>query len=202
MMNMALPLYASLPFAGLSEIFAQGTNAVLCLRLGQLDRARQAADITSRLLSKTSIPYFTLLESYAAVADVYLALWEAEILQASNTMQARGHSEMHPLARQACKALHRFARTYPIGRPHAWLCQGLHDWLDGKHSRALRVWRKSIAHAERLAMPYEEGLAQYELGRHATGSERQLHLTRAIEIFERLDTRFDLQQARAAKEAS
>ena len=196
-MDMALPLFASLPSSGLGGIFAQGTSAILCLRQGQLDLAQQAAATTGRLLSKTLIPYYSLLDSYAAVADVYLALWEQ-----GNTSQAPATSELRGLARQACKALHRFARTYPIGQPHAWLCQGLCDWLDGKPARAQRAWLKSIARAKQMAMPYLEGLAHYELGRHATGNEQQIHLTYAIEIFERLDTQYDLQRARAAKEVS
>jgi class 3 adenylate cyclase/tetratricopeptide (TPR) repeat protein len=193
-MNAAMPLFASLPASDLGGIFVQGTLALLCLRQGLLDRARQVADTTSRLLSKTSIPYFTLFDSYAAVADVYLTLWEGELLQAS------ANSEMRFLARQACKSLYRFARTYPIGQPHAWLCRGLYEWLNGRPARAQRAWLRSIAQAEQLAMPYEEGLAHYELGRHVTGDERQIHLTRAIEIFERLDTQYDLRQARAAIE--
>jgi len=195
-MNTALPLLASLPESDLGGIFAQGTIAILCLHQGQFVRARQAADAASRLLSKTSIPYFTLLDSYAAVADVYLALWEIE------KMQTRTNLEIRELAWQACKALHRFARTYPIGRPHAWLCQGLYDWLNGKHSKAQRAWHKSIAYADQLAMPYEEGLAHYELGRHSKGNERQTHLTHAIEIFERLGVMYDLEKARAAKGTS
>jgi len=96
--------------------------------------------------------------------------------------------------------LRRFARVFPIGQPHAWLCQGSYDWLNGKHSRAHRAWLKSIAHAEKLEMPYEEGLAHYELGRHAIGDERHRHLTRAIEIFERLGVMYDLEKARTAND--
>jgi hypothetical protein len=195
-MDMALPFFASFPSA-LGEVFAQGTLSLLCLRQGQPDRARQAADTTARLLSKTSIPFYSLLAGYAAAADVYLALWEQ-----GNTSQAPANSEMRLRARQACKALHRFARTYPIGGPHDWLCQGRYEWLEGRPTRAQRAWLKSLAQAEQLRMPYQEGLAHYELGRQATGEARRRHLTRAREIFEHLDAGYDLQQARAAKEGS
>ena len=194
--DMALPLLAFLPSSDLGGIFARGTLATLFLRQGQLDLARQTADTTASLLSKTSIPFYSLLDSYATVADVYLSLWEEEISQTSNQSQTRANSDMRFLAGQACKALHRFTRIYPIGQPHAWLCQGLYNWLDGKHAKAHRAWHKSITYAEQFAMPYEEGLAHYELGRHTKGQERDHHLNPAIEIFGRLGVVYDLERAR------
>ena len=77
-------------------------------------------------------------------------------------------------------------RIYPIAKPRAWLWQGLYDWLDGKPGRARRAWQKSLAMAQKLAMPYDEALAYYEVGRHATGTEQETNLTYANEIFGRL----------------
>ena len=47
-------------------------------------------------------------------------------------------------------------------------------------------------------MPYEEGQAHYELGRHASGETRRHHLARAIALFARLGADHDLRQAIAA----
>jgi hypothetical protein len=47
------------------------------------------------------------------------------------------------------------------------------------------AWNKSLNTAERLAMPYEQGRAHYELGRHLPPGHpaRREHLTQACEIF-------------------
>jgi len=124
---------------------------------------------------------------------VYLALWEA-----SHSHSPTERAALAQAARQACKALHGYARVFPIGQPRAWLWQGLYDWLAGQPRKAHKAWRKSLAAAERLEMPYDQGLAHYEIGRHATGLERQEHLARACAIFARLGAAYDLARAEAA----
>jgi len=52
-----------------------------------------------------------------------------------------------------------------------------------------------------MAMPYEEGLAQYEMGRRAEGEERHLHLTSAMEIFKQLGAAYDLERARVEEQS-
>jgi hypothetical protein len=103
-------------------------------------------------------------------------------------------------ARQACQVMHDFARIFPFGQPRAWLYQGLYHWLEGKSVKAHPAWRKSLAAAERLAMPYEQGQAHYEIGRHLPldAPTRQEHLARACEIFARLEAAFDLARAQEA----
>lgn len=103
----------------------------------------------------------------------------------------REKSEMKALAQQACRALHKFARTYPIARARAFLWQGLYDWLDGKPRSAQKNWQKSLAAAQKLSMPYDEALVYREIGRHDTGSKRDLNLARANEIFGRLGVALD-----------
>ncbi len=162
-------------------------------RLGQFDQARQAAEKGLAIVtgSQPSISYS--LEGYASVAEIWLAVWEQEKAQALNTPSPTRES-----ARQAIKALYGFARPFPIGESRAHLWHGLLDWLNGKPSAAHNGWRKSLTAAQKMAMPYDEALAYYELGRHASGDERQTHLTRAIEIFERLGAAYDLERTRAA----
>jgi len=104
---------------------------------------------------------------------------------------------MQRAARQACKALHNFARAYPVGQPRARLYQGWCEWLEGKPIQAFGTWQTGLGVAGQLAMPYEQGLAHYEIGRHASGEERQKHLSRALEIFEQLGAAYDAGRARA-----
>lgn len=98
---------------------------------------------------------------------------------------------MKVLAGQACRALRKFARTYPIAKARALLWQGLYDWLNGKPRSAQKNWQKSLAAAQKMSMPYDEALVYGEMGRHAAGSERDLNLAHANEIFGRLGVALD-----------
>ncbi|MBI3362620.1 MAG: hypothetical protein HY023_16080, partial [Chloroflexi bacterium] len=177
-----------------AEIEIHGLLALARWRRGESDSARQGADSAARLVAQfPSSKAFYAFEGYASTAEVNLASWEAgavgETLENSVCME---HSGL------AVVALQRFARVFPFARPRGWLWQGLHDWLSGKHSSAQRAWRRGLAAAEQLAMPYEQALAHYEIGRHATAPDRQGHLARAGDIFARLGTTPDLVRAREA----
>ena len=190
----------------ITKIINRGILAVAHLRQGDHLLARQVVDTGVRLIGHTRPITSTTFDGYVAVPLVYLALWEAsrDPSLAPRSTVDRSATELAEQAKKACKTLHRYARVFPIGRPRAWLYQGWHDWLSGKARKARRAWRKSLAEAERLAMPYEEGLAHYEIGRHlpAGDAARQEHLGRAVEIFTRLRTAYDLAQANEALESA
>src|SRR4051794_24141734 len=107
-------------------------------------------------------------------------------------------------ARQACAALWRFAGVFPIGRPRAWLWHGLAHWLAGRPWAARRAWGKAREEARLLGMPYEEGLAHLEAGRHLPPGDPQRsdHLARACQLFARLGAAHDLAATRSARESS
>jgi hypothetical protein len=109
------------------------------------------------------------------VITVYMGLWE----------QGPDDPELAQAVQQGCDFLSRFARVFPIGAPQAWLCQGQIHAMAGYRVRARRAWRRALAAAERLAMPYEQGLAHAALGRHLPvgDPEGQAHRARAGEIF-------------------
>jgi eukaryotic-like serine/threonine-protein kinase len=100
--------------------------------------------------------------------------------------------------------LRQYARAFPIAQPRAWLCQGLGAHFFGHHRRALAAWRKSLAAAERLAMPCEQGRAHYQIGRHLPAGDpaQQAHLTRADEIFADIGALYELDRVQAAMSRS
>jgi hypothetical protein len=104
------------------------------------------------------------------------------------------------LAQQACQSLRYYGWLLPVGQPRVWLTLGRNYWLSGKASQARQAWAKSLEISRRLAMPYEQGLAHYEIGRHlpSTDQARQTHLTEARTIFQRLDAPYDLAQVEQA----
>jgi eukaryotic-like serine/threonine-protein kinase len=179
-----LPLFAIITDSGIADQTTTGTLAVVYLQQGELEKARNAADKTAQLLKQASVRIAVSFDSYSHVAKVYLTLWEKSGTQSDK-------SEMKALARQACLAFHQFAQTFPIAQSRALLWQGLYDWLDGKPRSAQKNWRKSLAAAQKLSMPYDEALAYREIGRHTTGYKRETNLARANEIFERLGVAWD-----------
>jgi tetratricopeptide (TPR) repeat protein len=181
-------LSADIAYSGL---MSYGMLAVARLRQGQLQLARQIADRTAHLITRSRPTAAHVFEGYAGMAEVYLALWEASTI--GNHMPPERKTLLRS-ARQACQALHRFARVFPIGQPRTWLCQGLYEWLAGKPDRAHKAWQKSLTAAERLAMPYEQGRAHYEIGRHLPPDDpgRQEHLIHAREIFTQLEAVYEL----------
>jgi tetratricopeptide (TPR) repeat protein len=182
-----------------TRILNRGLLAVAHLRRGEYRLAQEMADTTADLIGRAWPVTSSTFDGYVAVPQVYLALWEAS-LDPSRAPVDVPTERVAEQARKACKALRAYAFTFPIGRPRAWLYRGWYDWLSGRARRAQKAWRRSLAEAERLAMPYEEGLAHYEIGRHLPGGspERREHLGRAAEVLARLGAVYDLEQVNRA----
>ena len=170
--------------------------ALVQFELGRRAEALAAAEQSLNLLAKTSPVSYLSLPGYACVAQTYLHMWEQDIVQRANTNRHRLADATLPntrphtrrAARRACKFLRGYARVFPVGKPQAHLWQGLFEWQSGRQRLAAEHWNRSMQHAARLNMPYEEGLAHYETGRHLPlfSPQRRVHLEHAAQIFERL----------------
>lgn len=206
----ALPVYDKEPHR-LTQPIIYGLLAVARLRQNEPELALQAAEKAAQLLAQSVIDIAATFQAYAGVAEVYLTLWETNShlpfaihdVQWGDKKITNRPFKMVNLklgAELNLKAFWKFARVYPISRPQAWLWQGLYDWLAGNPGRAHRAWRKALAEAERLVMPYEQGLAYYQIGRHLAVNDpaRLTHLNRAGEIFSQLEAGYDLDCVRAA----
>jgi hypothetical protein len=136
-----------------------------------IDKARLLLELAS---SSRPSNYGALLE-YASPAEVFLTLWEVEYPEPG----------LPSWARRACAALQSYARVFPIGRPRALLWKGTLAWLSGKRRRAHTAWQESVAAAESLQMPYDQGLAHFEIGRHLADGDgaRLSHLEQARDLF-------------------
>jgi class 3 adenylate cyclase/tetratricopeptide (TPR) repeat protein len=187
--NTALAENRELP----SQISNDGLLAMCWLRRGDLSRAHEAARAAAMLLDSVGVPSaYYLIEGYAGVAETYLALWEA-----SGGSAPAERAALAQRAHQACGALAHYARVFPIGKPRMLLCRGLHAWLEGRPRQAHLRWQQGLEAAQRLAMPYEEGLLSYEAGRHTTGHVRHDYLSHAAALFTRMGARSDLERVQA-----
>jgi tetratricopeptide (TPR) repeat protein len=191
------------------KINSYGVVALMHWRRGEPEQARQAVEAAINLIAQSSPTGFGIIHGYNNVAEVCLALWEAEVISDIRMPildladVKNSNSDIQNLksnAQQSCQVLRQYARAFPIGQPRAWLWQGLYYWLSGQRSRAYRAWHKSLAAAERLAMPYEKAFALYEMGRHLPPTEpkRRAYLTSAADGFSQLNTSYDLAHARQA----
>ncbi len=170
----------------ISVVGSFGMLAIAHVRRGDHQAALAAAEDGMRLIREMSTPtgYYSLA-GYAGVANTYLVMAHSDDT----------HREIYVArAREACRGLNRFARTFPLGYPSACLCRGRLAWLEGKPKAATKAWKKCLAAATRLGMRYEQALAHFELGQHPSDNhpERLGHLARAQEIFAATNTRFDL----------
>lgn len=162
--------------------------AVVSLRQGDFACALERADQAAALMARSSPTSFASLGGYAGLAEVYLGLW-------ANSRQERGNGrQLKNKARRACNALKKFARVFPIGEPRAWLWSGWFHRLNGHSLLARRAWRKSLAAAERLGMPYDQAQAHSALAGclPAEDPARAWHAGQAADIFTRLEASYNL----------
>lgn len=168
-------------------IMAYGVLATARIRQGELDLAVEAARATAAQIARSSGVGYLTAPGFSGMAEVYLTLWERGDRAVDGT-------SVPQRASRACQAFVRYARRYRSAQPEALLFQGRSYWLGAEPRRAQRTWRRSLTAAERLSMPYDEGLAHYEIARHLNpgNPSRTEHLGRAAEIFSRLGAAYDL----------
>jgi hypothetical protein len=176
----------------LAQLWTNGVLGLVRLRRGEQLLALQAADTAARFISGCPPMGLWTRDGYTGVAEVYLTLWEA------------GNPEYARPARQACTAIRKYARVFPIGGPSVGLYQGLAEWLGGHPTRAAQAWQKGLVVAERLAMPPDQARLHYEIGRHLPTQDpaRCQHLERACALFEQMGATYDLARATEALRAS
>lgn len=187
------------------EVRCHGLLALARLRQGKQIQARRSADTVMRLIHASMPTVFSMLVGYAAAAEVYLRLWEIK-------QQTRPHSgpgkrsaeaeltELGRAARAACQALAGFARIFPLGRPRRFLYHGCLLWLAGHRRQAQAAWRKALAEATRLRMPYDRALALYQIGIHLDPADpqRMVSLQQAEQYFAQAGITYELDLVRQA----
>jgi hypothetical protein len=169
------------------QILGHGVRALVLWRRGEGSAALEEARAAEQVIARTEQISQYLLAAYASLLELYTGLWEA----------ARGHpAEARDLARRTRrigKVLGEYRRMYPIGQPRYWLYRGRFHWLSGARAWALQAWGRGLAAAQRLCMPYEQGLIHAEIGR-CGGPDARPHLTQARELFERVQADADLKR--------
>jgi class 3 adenylate cyclase len=176
------------------HVRTHGVLAKAYLRAGndQLahDEARTALNLTKE--AKIFIPYS--YEGYVAPTEVFLTLWEN-----NNERSLSTHSEIANLAKEGLKFANKLGGIYPVFKPRALIYQGCFDWLSGKQQKALKAWKESAAFSQELGMPHEEGLANFEIGRHLPSADPESvhYLERAIDLFTQVEAAYYVDRAQS-----
>jgi class 3 adenylate cyclase/tetratricopeptide (TPR) repeat protein len=170
----ALPLLAK----GVDR--AEQTRAYGTLALGQFRLGNFEAALTA-VKQAVELAYDLQFTSYGTFGG-YFNVAEATLLLAESRPDSK--SILLELSAKTLIGLKRFASSFPIGRPRALLWEGLDSWLRGNRSKATQLWQRGLSIAEKMGMPYEIALAEYEIGRHASGTQRLGRLARARSLFE------------------
>ena len=167
-------------------------------RIGKLEAGQNAADMALVKIGQSSPNLYSAYIGFAGVAEVSMKIFERTV--DADRLQEQRDSAINKL-RQTCKELQRFSRIFPIGAPTAYYYFGHYYKLKGNHQKAIAAWRKSHTCAERLGMPYELGLAAFELGQHLSQGDpnREKYLIESIEIFTKLGAQYDLARAKQVR---
>jgi len=169
-----------------SETVAHGLSAQAYLHTGRPDMALASAQRTLALMREYPIPTQpTLVWGYKGAAQVFRVLW-------ADSVDPVERRELEQNARWMARRLHVFRYSFPLGQPHGWLFQAEVHEQAGKRGKALRSWRRALAEAEALDLPYERGLALLGM---VEGPEDP-RLGEAIALLQRAEAIFDLGRAR------
>jgi hypothetical protein len=121
---------------------------------------------------------FSTVDGYAAVAEVRIEQWRRAIGEGGQARAARARM------RRSLASLALLALNVPIGRPYFHRLRGRSRLVAGRDAAARRSFERALAASKRLAMPYQEALAELELGAlEPRGDARRRRLARAEELF-------------------
>jgi tetratricopeptide (TPR) repeat protein len=166
-----------------------GIYALAALRDQHWESAYRYADQTLNLLSQLPTVWSVIIP-VSAIAEVYLSLWEFGPDQTGFDPQ-----DCREQVSKVFHILHNYARRFPAVQPRAAWYDRWYHWLTQHPVRAFESCRQCLTRARQLDMPYEQGYAYFEMGRHLPA--RQRCLTQACAFFAPLDMVYELQRAQA-----
>jgi hypothetical protein len=148
------------------------TQALVAIASGDAAAARAAADRAAASLWSLPPVMNMLIPHLSSLCEVYLDLWTDAARRAQPGDGSNGGSgsgsgsvdaSLRRSAHDACRALRRFVRVFPVVAPIVGVHEGRLAWLAGRPTAAVRRWQAALAAARRLKMPYEEALAESAL---------------------------------------
>ncbi len=162
-----------------TDISCYGLLAKAYMYRQEYTTAAHFAELGLRLVSKTAPAAFSSQEGYAALAYVYLHLWD----------MSPADDALATAAENTVEKLWQFSRIFSIAKPQALLHRGTLAWLRHKPRRAIHWWEKGIAAAKMLEMPYQQAAIFEEMAHRLPKGhpQKKAASVRAAEILKRLN---------------
>jgi class 3 adenylate cyclase/tetratricopeptide (TPR) repeat protein len=175
-----------------SVIRTWGVLALARLRRNEFDLALEAAETAGREIAKAARTNYISFQGYSGSADVYLTLAER---RAGGAARPGEGGELMPRAREACKRLQSYTRTYRLSEPRDHIWNGRLLALEGRRDKAIALILKGLRRAEEIGLPLDVGLACFHLARLDARDAIGFH-RRALEIYSRHDLPWELEETR------
>jgi len=152
---------------------------------GDMDAAKLYADRTIQVVKGSDAVAQYVLEGLVGAADVLLSMWESE---PSRTIVMKEPMQI------LITSLQGYSKTNTIGLPETFRCLGRVAWLDGKQSKAIKLWKQGLEKAVKFDMRYEQALLRYELGQHLDGEQSRNYLLQARDSFDIMGAEINYQK--------
>jgi hypothetical protein len=182
------------PKDGTSRIEKQRALMLTRLRQGRDADAVVAADAIVEMIVRQPPVGYHFVDYFASAIEVYL-----EVLERGTDYARMNSASLERRVRTSSRLLRRLSANFWNVRPAVWLLEGKLHWHQEKPGRALTDWGRARDIAVGMNMPFHEARALFEIGRRTPGDEREIMLTRAVEIFEHLGATYLASQANAAR---
>ncbi len=106
-------------------------------------------------------------------------------------------TKLQEIAEEWIEKLSQFSNVYAVAKPRALLMRGQLLLLYERRKGGMKSLRKARELARKLEMPYEEGLAMYELGKHTANSAEAGRLfSGALDRFVDAGALYDVERCR------
>lgn len=171
-------------------IMGHGVLALAAVRGGRHAEADEYATRALELLRGAPPNIYYAMWGVAGCCEAFLTLWAAG-------HESRSDAQWRRAAADAAFMLRRFSWMVPMAGPRAALYRGQVALLSGRRARALRIWRRGIALAKRMHMPYDRALLELAVGELLPRGDRAraVQLDLAAKAFVALGAEYDHSRA-------
>lgn len=163
-----------------SRLICHGMQAGILAQLGQLEAARESAELAWLRARRVVLPFvLPTLEGYAGMTRAYLCLTR------SATVSSSERRELMRRAVASVRQLSRFAWIFPTGRARYQLARGELALIRGRPDAAEQAWRLARGDAASLGQPFEGAVASASLAELEPADAQELRRD-ASRAFERM----------------
>lgn len=141
-----------------SDLICSGVLSLAHLHSGDYVRARESALLAGSLAAQTAPSNFGSYVGYYSPAVTLVSLWGRALRFAPADAPALEQATV-----AAVSHLAQYAKLFPVAMPRLLLLRGWVRLRQGRPAAARALWKRCLARAAQMQMPYEEALAHWSL---------------------------------------